>query len=316
MLKSLFFSFLVLALSAGCTTTVYLDKPLPPGPPVPPVNTHHGTAIQEIPRQQPGQGAVSVAHTQQPIPSSLKNSNVPPREASPARCFKNLYVKQGKPRMAIFLNRSLSPEVRQWATENKLVTAGTGELAAGARGSYLGAAAGVKGKGNQAIYEQKYVNSPNRAPLNEKDLWTIENGFIQPFLQSGVHLVDRATIMRIAAEKQTDIDNSDKLVSPKLVEIRSLQEYSDVYIELLVLRDTTEEVGFVLKATAKESKTGRILSNANTLGWDWDSMATVSEEVVATSNGYQFEETREGVSLEEAAGILSRELMGKLCYQW
>lgn len=313
--RSNIIAVLLILILNGCATTEYLDRPTPAGNQVPPPISLASPALKEIPREEP-RVASAFPSTTIPQQRTLDGTLVEPginrsvkSEGFDGGCFEKAYTGKGNPRIAIFLNRNLSPEVRQWATKSKIVTAGDGEIAAGKAG-------GASGAGNQSLYEQHYVEDQGGISLNEKDLWRIENGFTQPFLDQNVHLVDRATIMRLVAAAHPDAENSDRLISPKLIETKSLGQYADVFTELLVERSHEVPVGVVLKAVAKEVNTGRIIASVNTLNWDWDALQEKSKKVVATASGYSFESTRKNIPLDYVADRLAKELMVDLCSIW
>jgi len=315
-------SLSVLFLFCSCANVQYLDRPTPPGNPVPPPVQRIEPVTQEVPKSNPlvvqkpyaQIDSLRTADSQFVVPG--KTSSGVTAGLSGNTLYNRLYTAQGKPRIAIFLNRELSDEVRQWATQHKLTTAGSGELVAGGADFVTAQAGGVGGKGNQTIYEQEYVDENRQTILTKSNLWEIEQGFTQPFLDAGTSLVDRATIMRLSAASQKNADNSDVLVSPKLIEIRSLEKYADIFIELLVMEDPGLPIGFYMKASAKEVKTGKILVQVNTLSWNWDELLKKGEIVVAVADGYEFQETQESISLDAASSILATDVMDELCSRW
>lgn len=316
------FSLLVASLLlTGCTNVQYLDRPAPPGNPVPPPIATAPTVAQEIARTPSGQILRQESNQQdyRTISDQLREPEATAPVAytqAPGYSFQKAYVAQGSPRIAIFLNRNLSGEVRQWSTQNKLTTAGSGKISASGASFSQAEAGAVKGEGNQTVYAQQYMDEQSQNFLPREDLWLIENGFIQPFMDTNTKLVDRSTIMRLAAATDPETRNSDYLISPKLIEMKSLAQYADIFIELLVTREPAQPTGFFMKASAKEIKSGRILATVTTLTWDWDALQAQSEQAVATASGYEFQTNKISIPLDYASGLLAGQLMTELQNRW
>lgn len=304
----------------ACSQTVYLDQIAGPGNPVPPpdqnsqpiVNEFASVSHQVLPVRHPPvnqlqRAADGTLNSQQNLQLT---GQATPIDSS---CFQKLYSRANKPRIAIFLNRRLSDEVRQWKTDERLITSGEGALGVAPNGAYGPV---VAGSGNQSMYTQRYLDDVQQQSLSEKDLWAFEDGFSKPFLRKGAKLVDRATIMRLAAHSEQGGGNGYAPMSPKQIEMESLKKYADVYTELLVEKDSLAETGYTFKATAKGVESGLVLANVTTLDWNWDALRQSREELVATAAGYQFETVKNEIDINNVANRLAIEMMNELCYQW
>ncbi len=281
MKRIVFFGLIYLASCTTACTRQYLDHPAPAGNPPPPAYAAVSQpAIQEIPRYKdalPPRGGNAQK-------GSSSVTGVTKSEArQTAQDFQSEYKRQGAPKVAIFLNRQLSAEVRQWRTSERTVISGKGgEIGDTTQNAFTTTSS--KTKGEISAYDQKYIEEVNRRAPSESYLWAYEDGFMQQLLQSGVYLLDRATIMRLNAVNNGQGSAYDPL-SVKKVEINSLTDNADIFVELLISKSSSTPFGYEFKAVAKEVKTGRILANTTSLNWNWSS--TKGYKAVADNSGYQ-----------------------------
>lgn len=181
--------------------------------------------------------------------------------------FSDLYKKNRSPKLAIFLNRTLSDDVAEWKTSRRAVVAGSGSVTSSTETVLHYREETVKGP--VAVYEQQRNGVEDaRDNAAEPYLWELESGFMQPFLHAGANLVDRATILRLVSKNHSQGDGAG-VIDTKKNEMDALVNYADIYIELLVTRAPSAPTGYEFKAVAKEIKTGRVLGIATSLNWDW-----------------------------------------------
>lgn len=172
--------------------------------------------------------------------------------------FRQGYTSKSKPRIAIFLNRSLSDEIREWDTESRHVASGTGS-----RDTYMGTAY----SGETAVYSQKHIELEQaESNVSKGGLWAFEDGFLQPFLETGTTVLDRATIMRLTALDHGQGDAYEP-ITVKRVEMEALKGHADIFIEVLILSNPRAPWGYEFKATAKKVQTGQILASTNSRNW-------------------------------------------------
>ncbi|MEN8190703.1 MAG: hypothetical protein ABFS19_12730, partial [Thermodesulfobacteriota bacterium] len=316
-----FFIFLLVYLlssSTACTRERYLDAPAPSGNRVPPPSASvPQTQVQEIPRYDaklPDRGGYAKSKNKtldgMILPDSDGKQLTGVGGADEGRIgadFQRQYQKAGSPRIAVFLNRSLSAEVRQWRTSSRTVVSGDGEIGSTSQG--LMTSTTTKATGNVSVSNQAYIEEEKRRAPSEGYLWAYENGFMKPFLKTGTYLLDRATIMRINALDNGQ-GNAYDPISVKRIEMKTLLDKADIFIELLITRNSGSPYGYEFKATAKEVRTGRILANSTSLDWDWESAE--GHGAIVGKDGYEVVDVVVVPPMKEVSTALAVNLMKDL----
>ncbi len=285
----------------GCAEKhVYVEQQTPPGQIAPPsVSTRPLTAADSgTPYRNPNEsqyGGYS-QKSQAKIETSL--TEPPAQNAKPLMTpsiiseFRQSYRRAGTPRMAIYLNRELSDEVREWQTMVSSVYS--------ARVTPYG----IRERQITSRIEGN-IEDEKRPSAQESWMWLFEDGFVQAFLEANAKLVDRTVIMRLkAAEKQGDDYRS---MAVRKVEMEALKGKADVLVEILVQINPNTQLGYVFKASAKSVNTGQILANATSVNWEYKTDDGYEEKVVATNTGYDFVKQKRVVKLPEV-NLVSRDL--------
>lgn len=253
--------------------------------------------------------------------------------------FRRVYKKQGSPRIAIFLNRSLSDEVRQWRSDKRVVISGEGEkvsvgvtddtsssdstvnIQTGAvnvqSSTGVKSSAEVKGSTDKqrtmTIQSQQYIEDEKRYGPGEQWMWAFEDGTLEPFLKAKAHVMDRATILRLVAAKSGEGKNIQP-ITVKQIEMDALKDHADIFIELLVSRFMSSPYGYEFKATVKDVKTGRIVANVTSA--DWKAKRRRGRAVVATSEGYKLGGGMRLPAVKDVASDLAIDVMNALIRTW
>jgi len=214
--------------------------------------------------------------------------------------FQKGYDASGKPRIAVFLNRVLSDEVRDWTMDEGWV--------------FYAETTGKGGWRGEGYYVDPVDESGARPNPREYWMWAFEDGFIEPFTETGAKLIDRATILRLTAAQEQGKQGTLRPLASKKIETDALVGYADVFIEVLISTDPSSSYGFQFKSTAKEVKTGRLLANVTSVSWERDA---AQEEYVGTRHGYKkAERTAKPPKLQETARTLALETMSALARTW
>ncbi|MFH0965036.1 MAG: hypothetical protein V2A58_13635 [Planctomycetota bacterium] len=211
--------------------------------------------------------------------------------------------------MAVFFNRSLSDDVREWTTDERLVIA---------REAKVQSSTG-KGRSKQTKVQDAvaaYVEEPAQTGARtggpaERWMWAFEDGFIQPFLNANTRIIDRATILRLAAAREGE-DSALQPVAAKHIEMEALKDHADLFVEILIARSPAALYGYDFRASAKEVRTGRIVASVSSLRWRPEDRGR--KVVVATSEGYQIVPHMPPV--EDIASDLAVDLMNALLRAW
>jgi hypothetical protein len=236
----------------------------------------------------------------------------PNEMAGTLKNFSDAYKANQKPKIAIFLNRTLSDDVREWKTNQRAVITGNGSVTMSSETPLRYREETVKGP--MAAYEQQQntVTEARQAPA-ETYVWSFEDGFMQPFLRAGATLVDRATIMRILSQK-VDQGSQNDPIEMKKTEMNALTSFTDIYIELLITRHPSAPTGYEFRAVAKEIKTGRIVGSATSLNWDTDTARP--KKVIATEKGYRIIDDPEMPKVQNVSSDLAVDLMNSMISVW
>ncbi len=302
----------------GCSNIRYMETETPRGQvPEPPPAAESGS----VPDQHAGEA--SVVQTSPKTGYEMENAagrlGTSGESGFPGDCsgtmarFQSAYDAEQSPRMAVFLNRRLSDEVRDWVTDARGVLTIDYQASRTTPGK---PAERSQGETNIYRYGQQRTDGGARSSPREKWMWAFENGFIQPFLQSGAKIVDRPTIMRLMAASTEKQQGAASSVSIKRVEMDALKGYADILVEILIARSPASAYGYEFKASAKEIDTGVIIANVTSLNWQQKKKR--QQEIRATSNGYQFvdKDSEQMPSAGEVAETLSIDLMNALASAW
>lgn len=297
----------------GCTTVRYMETETPPGqipapPPAPIAPPHQSSYVPPAPSQQGPEFVSNASGMRAETTLEVYTSDL---SAGTITRFRAAYGAKKNPRIAVLLNRQLSDEVREWVTDSRLVLAGgysETKTVAGEKTEQTEATGGISG------YSQQQAESGARPSPNERWMWAFEDGFIQPFLQSGAKMVDRATIVRLAAASSGQQGSAYAPISVKKVEMNALKGYADIFVEILVSRSPSSLYGYEFKASAKEVNTGIIIANVTSLRWRPEDRK--QREVYATSQGYEVVDSVKIPPVEDIASDLSLDFMNALTRAW
>jgi hypothetical protein len=302
---------LLLFILGGCVKTVYLEQETPAGA-VPRARVMPSPGVE--------QGLQGAYQANAAATGQEKAENVAER-------FQKAYDKARQPRIALYLNRALSDEVREWKTNERIVVASqvkaqgalagstTGErpsgdlIVIGANGEPQAETRTLEGKyaaaGEISASRQVHVEDAARSTGPETWSWAFEDGFSQPFLAAGSRLVDRATILRLTAAGQ----GSDSQPAVKQVEMAALKEYADLLVEILVANRYQTGGNYEFKVSVKDVQSGRIVANATTL---YPGNRMRSHQYVETSRGFE----SQGEDPYLTGRDLALDLMESLAVAW
>jgi hypothetical protein len=227
--------------------------------------------------------------------------------------FSEVYRAQGQPRLAIFFNRALSDEVREWKTTDRGIMVVEGKFTT----EEDGRKEHFEGPGGAGVYRQSHLQDARRSSPGEAWMWRFEEGFIRPFLEARALVVDRATILRLTAAASGRQGSAWNPMAVKKIEMDSLKGNADLFLEILIRREPQSGIGYEFRATAKEVDTGIIRAYISSADWNYGT--ETEEEVVATSSGYQFVDKKDTLELPDirtVSGDLALALMRAMTENW
>jgi hypothetical protein len=174
--------------------------------------------------------------------------------------FRSGYLAQGRPRMAVFVNRELSGDVREWnVVSGELEPESMSETRAGSDGTW----STTERVGGKA----KHVHSGPAADgarhnVGESWLWEFEEAFLRPYLATSCRVVDRSVIVRLAAAQAAKTGMEYAGQAAKKIEMDALVDQADVLIEITATEDASAPQGYRMRASAKEVQSGRVIAVA------------------------------------------------------
>lgn len=185
--------------------------------------------------------------------------------------FASAYQKNGSPRLALYWNRQLSEALTEWYSGTRILnTESTNSTMSGE------ITLNQSGSTQNSMEIQRRVQDQRRAQPGESFEWEFQDGFLGPFLDSGVQVIDRTAMMRLTG---ADMDGTGE----RIVEMRALQGKADYLMEVLVAPNWKSTTGYELRARILEVKSGRIVAYVNSKGLkSWKK----PDEVIATNTGF------------------------------
>lgn len=292
----LFGALLLVAATTGCVR--YLEQETPAGTVPPPPATVKAQAAQNV--QPPAA----------PVLQTVADKRWGDEAQGTIQQFAKVYAAKGTPRIAVFFNRALSDDVREWRSNARLSVTRERTKVQEEAGKETKQTATV---GGAAVAIEQPADAGARPSPDEQWMWAFEDGFIQPLLDAKVKVVDRATIVRLAAAKEgrrTDVPS----VAPKTIEVNALKDSADLFVEILVSRSPSSLYGYEFKASAKEVKTGQIVANVTSLRWRPEDRR--GRIVIAGPTDYQVIDGIRIPPVGEIAADLAVDLMNALDRTW
>lgn len=260
----------VAVLTLGCQTTSnkeqiehqVIDQPTPPGIIEPP------RADVQAPKPYRPYGEAEPAYAQ--VEMGFEKI---------AREFADKYAKAKKPRIALYVNRVLDGDVREWQG-NTRVAVGYGETV---REESDGKKTKRQVSGGAAISVETRQDAGAGVALDQTWAWRLEDAIRHPLIQAGAHIVDRKIIMRLAAADIGGTAYGD--VSIKTIEMAALKGSADILAQVAISRTTDPKHGYLYRLEVFDINTGRILLSTSSANWPRSRSAR--GELVSTSKGFE-----------------------------
>ena len=217
--------------------------------------------------------------------------------------FSSAYRAAGSPRMAVYFNRELSEEVREWIPGYQQLRVSSNQTASVTGPDLQTADASFSSDRTATLTTRHSVDaSGRRVDPSEEWKWQFEDAITQVFLGAGVNVVDRAMMFRQAAHKNPNSQGADGSISITQNEMSALDAFADILVEVKVTRSASA-LGYDFRGTGKDIKTGRIIATAYLNGEGSER----EQRYVATASGYEKQYTT-----PLTVDYISRELTLKL----
>ncbi len=246
-------------------------------------------------------------------PLEIKEANVLPakktssgptkaeQEQATIQRFSDLYVRQGKPGIAILWNRRFADIFSQWQADSRTSSeiTMTGRPFSGPDSNTSQAGSDSDSDSKKEIDCSLYLRSSSngdcnytRRNYNEKRIegdpeanelqygsqleeFKFNAGYVQTFLSAGAKVIDRATIMRLVERQQQQARGSASTPDYYRIEADALIGHADYLAEVLLAGHDAENQGReTYSVSIKDIKTGQILAMLHTDGHSKFSDAT------------------------------------------
>lgn len=226
--------------------------------------------------------------------------------------FRTAYRQGGAPRMAIYFNRELSDEVREWipGDHHKLTAVHSQSASFNSLQTGPVSAQGIASTTVESQSRYAIGDTGKRPDMRESWHWQFEEAITAALLDGGANVVDRSVIFRQMARQASQAAGLDGSMSTTLNEISALDKYADVLVEMKVTRSATD-FGYDFRAVAKRVRTGQIIGTAFVNG---DQVQQYSA-AVASGSGYALRPNTY-LTLEQVSRELTLKLMQSLSSQW
>jgi len=178
-----------------------------------------------------------------------------------AEAFRKAYEKARSPKIALYVNRELSSDVREWKSDVR-ISEGHGETKKKTKGAVTEKIV-TAGADTLSVETRSDDGAGQARP--DSWLWQLEDSFAQTMMAAGGRLVDRAMVMRLMAASSVDTAYED--VPVKKIETDALKGNADILVELVISRNPDPKQGDVYRTRAIDINSGVVLATSNTSGW-------------------------------------------------
>jgi hypothetical protein len=252
-----------------------------------------------------------------------------PREEVMAK-FSAAYQKKGRPKIALFWNRELSDRVTSWEVDQRDSISQTGSVnlqgnivqqtdaPEGEKSEFYSTPldTSVDGKGKVSAYREFRREDGPRYGMGELFNSEFGSGFMQPFFDAAVQVVDRAAIIRLQDRETVSDGSAGYQPDRQRLETSALLGYSDFLAEVVMLPDDRTETGFSFRVTVKEVSTGIMVAMFKSEGTP-PREDSAPARWVATDEGYQREEIIEReFDIDEFGEQIAYETLEALARVW
>lgn len=168
-------------------------------------------------------------------------------QAKATAAFKAGYARAGKPKIALFWNRTLSDDVSSTAEVTGTLTS-TGIRA---RDNYQVTIRVAAQSGSEKNYS---LAPPPRAA-------EFESGFQSALREAGAVFVDRSAIIRLSALGKTKAGEQAKDLDYQTLEMSALADYAQYFAEVNFIRDADSTGGLEVRVTVISTSTGEVIAD-------------------------------------------------------
>jgi len=201
--------------------------------------------------------------------------------------FQEAYTRKSSPKIAVYWNRQLSDRINEWRRQERIALTSASDRREAVKVEDERRQAN---KSDLSIEKHTAANDPQRQGPDELWMGEFQSGVLDPLLQAGAQVVDRATIIRLMAATNPAAAGSAGMLSEQHVEMKALQGFAQLVIEILATPSRQASAGYELTAVVKDVNSGVILANVNSRNMKRE-LLPATKEYVATPRGFELRET-------------------------
>ena len=139
--------------------------------------------------------------------------------------FREAYQRAGAPRLAVFWNRMFSDGLRDMIADERIVINVSRSSASGGEDKTFS-----EREADRLVVqaESRREDGARVSPVNEIGEFQFQTGYLQPLIEEGASVIDRAAIMRITDAVHRLKDAAVPLDDRQLVETAALKDHADL----------------------------------------------------------------------------------------
>lgn len=169
--------------------------------------------------------------------------------------FRESYQRAGAPRLAVFWNRTLSDGLRDMIADERIVINVSSSSAFGGEDKTVSQRETDR---FEVQAESRRDDGARASPVTEIGEFQFQTGYLQPLIEEGASVIDRAAIMRITDAVHRLKDAAVPLDDRQLVETAALKDHADLLIQIALSPSIESETGVFFHVSVLEVQTGRI----------------------------------------------------------
>ena len=180
--------------------------------------------------------------------------------------FVRAYANKKSPRVVLFWNRSLSDQLNDVKTSEKVTQIySSGDITADLRIPDIGErsvdASSRRFVSKTERTDQTIEEKGKRRDTSERYGWALEDAVVRTLTGMGTKLVDRSAAMRFLAAER---DLAPSALDGVRIETDALLKKGDLLLEILLSEDASTPSGLIYRILVKEIGSGRLLASGFT----------------------------------------------------
>lgn len=171
--------------------------------------------------------------------------------------FRRALQRLGAPRLAVFWNRAFDDRLREMEAESRIVVENDRAI----RGEESGKPSTNRARETWTVSREDRRDGARPQPFSEIAAFRFQTGFLNPLIDAGASVVDRAAIMRLTDARRALADPAGRVADRQLVETLALTNMADLLIRIALAPSADSPTGAFFHVSVVEVKTGRIAAS-------------------------------------------------------